>query len=184
MKETAVETYPKLFFVTHPRSGLNYFAEYFLQVTGYNLARSHSIDDYKLGTLVTIVRNPVDTLASHVSMMCATSNFKNLSNIAELANASSDNYEDFYKDVVPKADIVISYDRFIKSPEDTLSVFLDRLNIPYTMKQYEQTLSDRAGEYMVSSSKDPLYEIIKLHYSQYNLRNHFDLYTQALDRCQ
>jgi hypothetical protein len=182
LTESTIETYPNLFFVTHPRSGLNYFAEYFFQVTGYNLARSHNLEDYKKGVLVTIVRNPVDTLASHVSMMCKTSNFKNLSVISKLAEESAKNYEDFYKNVIPKTNIIISYESFIENPKEIMSDFLNKLKIKHTMCEYNQTLRDRDGEYLVSSSKTELYDILKMHYHQYNLKNHFDLFGDALSR--
>ena len=59
---------------------------------------------------------------------------------------------------------------------------LNKLNIPYKMTDYTQTLGKKGG-YMISSKETFLYDSIKSYYEKQNNESLFDLYKQALSLC-
>jgi hypothetical protein len=176
-------SYPNIFLATYPRSGSNYFAQYFNQLTGEIIAKAHDLTHYKRGDIVTIVRSPIECMASRSAMICHTSNFKNLSSISQVADESFNEYINFYENIAPKASILIDYNLFVSKPQEEMSKFLNKLNIPHKTEEYNQVLKDRENEYIVSSKETDMYSMMVEHYKQTDTSYLFDLYTKALSLC-
>lgn len=174
---------PAVCLITYPRSGSNYFAEYFKQLTGIYIAKSHDVDYARGRKIITIVRNPIDCIASRAAMFYETANVEEFVDLSKvLDKLDIEDYSKFYTRIISEADIFIDYESFIKSPKETMSNVLDKLDIPYEMINYTQTLSNKNG-YMISSKETFLYDSIKNHYEQQDNQSLFDLYNKALSLC-
>lgn len=173
---------PAVCLITYPRSGSNYFAEYFNQLTGTHIPRSHDIDYSRGRKIITIVRNPIDCMTSRVAMICKTENITNFVDLPNILGKDIEDYSEFYKRIILEADIFIDYERFIESPKEVMSITLDKLNISYKMTDYIQTL-DKVKGYLISSKNTSLYDSIKDHYEKQDNESLFDLYYRALNLC-
>jgi hypothetical protein len=173
---------PAVCLITYPRSGSNYFAEYFNQLTGTHIPRSHDIDYSRGRKIITIVRNPIDCMTSRVAMICKTENITNFFDLPDVLGKDIEDYSEFYKKIILEADIFIDYERFIESPKEVMSKTLDKLNISYQMTDYTQTL-DKVKGYLISSKETFLYDSIKDHYQKQDNKSLFELYEKALSLC-
>lgn len=173
---------PAVCLITYPRSGSNYFTEYFNQLTGMHISKSHDIDYARGRKIITIVRNPVDCMTSRTAMICETENIKNFLDLPEVLGKNIEDYLSFYKRVILEANIFIDYEKFIKKPEEIMSNVLEQLNIPYKMTDYTQTLDKKNG-YLISSKDTSLYDLIISHYQKQDNKPLIDLYNKALSLC-
>lgn len=173
---------PAVCLITYPRSGSNYFAEYFNQLTGIHIPRSHNVDYARGRKIITIVRNPIDCMTSRVAMICQTENITNFYDLPDVLGKDIEDYVDFYNKIILEAEIFIDYEKFIKNTKEVMSVTLDKLNIPYQMTDYTQTL-DKIKGYLISSKNTFLYNSIKDHYQKQDNQPLFDLYHKALGMC-
>ena len=173
---------PAVCLITYPRSGSNYFAEYFKQITGTYIPKSHDIGYARGRKIITIVRNPIDCMASRAAMIYETENIKNFVDLSDILDVDIEDYSEFYTRIITEADILIDYELLIKSPKETMSKVLDKLDIPYQMSDYTQTLTNKNG-YIVSSKQNFLYDAIRSHYEKQDNQSLFDLYNKALSLC-
>jgi hypothetical protein len=173
---------PAVCLITYPRSGSNYFAEYFNQLTGTHIPKSHDIDYARGRKIITIVRNPIECMTSRTAMICETENIENFLDLPKILGKDIEDYSEFYTKIITQASIFIDYKKFIKNPKETMSGVLDRLNIAYDMIDYTQTLGKKSG-YIISSKNTFLYDSIRDHYEQQDNSLLFDLYSKALSLC-
>ncbi len=173
---------PAVCLITYPRSGSNYFAEYFKQVTGMYIPKSHDVEYARGRRVITIVRNPIDCMASRTAMIYETENINSFVELSDILGGDIEDYSEFYKKIIPEADIFIDYEKFIANPKEIMSNVLDKLGIPYKMTDYIQTLGTKGG-YLISSKETFLYDSIKDHYRQQDNSSLFDLYNRALSLC-
>jgi hypothetical protein len=173
---------PAVCLITYPRSGSNYFAEYFNQVTGTHIPKSHDIGYARGRKIITIVRNPIDCMTSRTAMICETENIKNFLDLPNVLGKDIEDYSDFYTKIITEANIFIDYEKFIENPKETMSNVLNRLNISYNMTDYTQTLGKNSG-YIVSSKETLLYNSIKDHYEKQDNSSLLSLYNKALSLC-
>lgn len=173
---------PAVCLITYPRSGSNFFAEYFNQLTGTHIPRSHDIDYARGRKIITIVRNPLECMTSRVAMICQTENITNFSDLPNVLGKDIEDYSEFYSRIILEADIFIDYERFIGNTKEVMSTTLDKLNISYQMADYIQTL-DKVKGYLISSKDTSLYNSIKDHYEKQDNKSLFELYSKALSLC-
>jgi hypothetical protein len=182
IKENITWAPPAVCLITYPRSGSNYFAEYFNQLTGTHIPRSHDVEYSRGRKIITIVRNPIDCMASRVAMICQTENITNFSDLPDVLGKDIEDYSGFYNKIILEADIFIDYGKFIKNTKEVMSTTLDKLNISYKMTDYIQTL-DKVKGYLISSKDTELYNSIRDHYEKQDNTSLFDLYNKALRLC-
>jgi hypothetical protein len=182
IKEVIPWAPPAVCLITYPRSGSNYFAEYFKQLTGTYIPKSHDIEYARGRKIITIVRNPIECMASRTAMIYETESINSFTELSDILGGDIEDYSEFYKKIVSEADIFIDYEKFITNPKETMSNVLNKLNIPYSMVDYTQTLGEKSG-YIVSSKNTFLYDSIKDHYEQQDNSLLFDLYNKALSLC-
>jgi hypothetical protein len=174
--------HPSVCLITYPRSGSNYFAEYFYQLTGSYISKSHNVDHSMGKKIITIVRNPLDCMASRTAMICETESIKNFLDLPNILGKDIEDYLDFYRKIILEANIFIDYENFINNPKETMSKVLEQLDIPYKMTDYNQTLDKKSG-YLISSKDTLIYELIKNHYKKQDNRSLFEVYKKALNLC-
>lgn len=173
---------PAVCLITYPRSGSNYFAEYFNQLTGVHISKSHDVDYARGRKIITIVRNPIDCMTSRTAMICETEKIKNFLDLPKVLGKDIEDYEDFYTRIISEASIFIDYEKFIVSPKETMLKVLDKLDISYNITDYTQTLGERVG-YIISSKETGMYNSIKDYYEKQDNQTLFDLYNKALSLC-
>lgn len=173
---------PAVCLITYPRSGSNYFAEYFKQLTDMHIPKSHDIEYARGRKIITIVRNPIECMASRTAMIYETENINSFIELSDILGGDIEDYLEFYKKIILKADIFIDYEKFIANPKETMSNVLNKLDISYNMVDYTQTLGKNSG-YIISSKNTFLYDSIRDHYEQQDNSLLFDLYNKALSLC-
>lgn len=168
----------KIVFITYPRSGVNYFAEYFMQMAKFPFPRFHNYKFVEEGQeTFTIVRNPLDTITSNVTMSMARNPGSDLKAIAD---ADAKEYLDFYTNIInKKIDNIISYDDYLKNPKTIMINFLNYTKIEYKDVEYRNTLKDRGG-YLVSSKTSNIYNSVLDYTITLNLLKHKEQYEMAL----
>jgi hypothetical protein len=161
MKELAEsEILKNIIFITYPRSGINYFAERFEQKTNLYLPRSHFYEKVNKEETFTIVRNPLDTVASLSAMI---KKFNDVLSLDEVVDFILEDYYLFYRDIVnKKINQIISYDNFIADPKTVIRNFLDHIRLDYDKIIYKDLLADH-DDYVVRSKSLRHYDdIVKI----------------------
>lgn len=120
--------------VTFPRSGSHYLAKLIHEKTMFNIQRSHSINisfdknNEKIKTIVTIARDPKDTIISLVALQRALGVDTPDSKINEIITQ----YIMFYNFLFQEADHVIDFKDLISIPDRVLEKTLELLQINQT----------------------------------------------------
>jgi len=165
--------------VTFPRSGVNYFAEFFYQLTGLYLPRSHEPMSAMGKQMISIVRNPVDTIASATAMYLTTNSHLTTEQVAE---SFSRQYYTFYNKILNSGpNVVIDYEKFIERPMDVLISFIKYLDIEYDVVEYNDQLENH-DDYVVSSKSSIIYEDTLNYIKTLDLTLHTKEYELALAR--
>jgi hypothetical protein len=135
--------------ITYPRSGQNLF-RMLLGQQGHAISSSHNTADFldKKQT-ITIIRNPVESVASAMAMV----DFYKKENGYGIITHMLKKYEETYLWLLDNATYIISYEDLIGSPQDTVEKFLDHFSLKKSSVEYQLNLSkDDAKEgYLVSS---------------------------------
>ena len=135
--------------ITYPRSGQNLF-RMLLGQQGHFIPASHEITDFldKKQT-ITIIRNPVESVASAMTMV----NFYKKENGYGIIPHMLKKYEETYLWLLDNATYIISYEDLIDNPQDTIEKFLDHFSLKKISVEYQLNLcKDDAKEgYLVSS---------------------------------
>jgi hypothetical protein len=165
--------------VTFPRSGVNYFADFFYQLTGQDLPRSHEPMDSMGKQMFSIVRNPVDTIASATAMYLTSYSHLTTEQVAE---SFSKQYYAFYSQILNNGpNLIIDYEKFIENPSKVLLNFIQFLGIRYRVVEYKNELKNH-DDYIVSSKTSSIYSDILNYTKTLDLSNHTKEYELALAR--
>jgi hypothetical protein len=152
--------------VTFPRSGSHYFAKLVHEKTMFNIQRSHSInisfnnDNKKTKKIVTIARDPKDTLTSLIALEKMQGFNMTNSKINELITY----YIMFYSFLYEHADYIIDFKDLIESPDKVVGKTLDLLKIDNKshLKFPDNTNYDTKGLAKKSSKSLSVYKTIDL----------------------
>jgi len=135
--------------ITYPRSGQNLF-RMLLRQQGYKISSSHNTADFlDKKHVVSIVRNPVDSVASAMAMI----DFYKKENGYVIIPRMLKKYEETYTWLLENATYIISYEDLTNDPKNTIEYFLDYFSLKRSDIVYDLNLSkDDAKEgYLVSS---------------------------------
>ena len=167
-------------FVTFPRSGINYFSDYFEQMTSMMLLRTHDYKKIPNFVYFSIARDPVETITSDVAMIMEHNNF----DIDEIISDSSDKYLKFYKDVMnERIDYIFKYEDLVLKTSKVLMFFIEYTKTEYKNIEYKSSLKDgkQSKEYLVSSKKSDMYNKILQKVRLLNLEDHYREYEIAIN---
>jgi hypothetical protein len=120
--------------VTFPRSGSHYFAKLVHEKTMFNIQRSHSInisfdkDNKKIKTIVTIARDPKDTITSLVALQ----KFQGIDTPDSKINEIITQYSMFYNFLFQEADYVIDFKDLVSIPNMVIEKTLKLIQIDQT----------------------------------------------------
>lgn len=178
--------------LTFPRSGLNYFTNYFYQSSSKLILNFHEYHQFKsflniqdksndTYDLCTIIRNPLDTI---VSSSLFIENFKkDLTEeiLTDVVNETAERYSLFYKNNILKMKYIIDYNDLIENTKLTIKTFGDIFEIKTKEIDYVDNLFDspKAG-YLVSSKNTKHYDKVFSIAKNINLQECLSLYNLAL----
>jgi hypothetical protein len=136
--------------VTVQRTGSHYLVELIFQYTGIQIKKYHEPQD---GKMITIVRDPRDTVCSQLTMeLLHKDKIETIDYINHLVEYNACLYESLLD-----ADIIIDYNDLINYPYETTKAMLDIMELKMNDAVYLNRLIDREQDnYWVSSkvSKD------------------------------
>lgn len=136
--------------------------------------------------LITIVRDPKELLASHVSLAIKQKhkgfiitedsplNFENI-------NALAEEYCSHYLELEKSSTIVIDYNELISFPFEVTSAIAHRIGIDIITDEYQTKLVD-FDDYVVSSKQLPQYNDIKNIINDMDMSNFYQAYDKILSR--
>lgn len=99
--------------LTYPRSGSHYLNSLLLSHYGVKFDKSHEIQDADY--IITIARNPFDSMHSNLTMM------RHYGENIEFSKEFEQQYIETYKGLYDTANYVIDYDDLVNSPELTVT---------------------------------------------------------------
>ena len=141
--------------ITYPRSGQNLFRD-LLNQQDYFMPHSHEITDFlNEKHVVTIARNPVDSVASAIAMVdFYKEHYKE--EISHLMIPSMlIKYEKTYAWLLENATYIIAYEDLTNNPKETVEKFLDYLSLKRSNVDYKLNMSkDNPDHLSLVSSKN------------------------------
>jgi hypothetical protein len=168
-----------------PRSGSNFLREYLTQCTDIvtRLKIHDPIDSNFLheGPIVSIARNPLDSIISIVAM----ENVFFEGDIDEYITQRIDDYIYFYSNI-KNADVVVSYDELVSDTRSVANKLCSVFGGTLNDNQYETLLEDKpapryTNSYVVTSSKLYNYKVVAQKIKDYDLSECNAIYTKVLD---
>lgn len=173
--------------VTYPRSGSHLLRDHIDQKLNAQYSYTHSCIIKKNIPFVTIIRDPKECIASWASMelhyedMAQTRNNQNIEFYIEAAKMK---FITFYTYALKNIDIFFEYNSLVKDPSLAIKYLSDNLDITYKSNDYTNNIIDVIKQrHIVSSTKSRHYEIVKEAVNNYPLKECYDFYYQALNKC-
>ena len=117
--------------LTFPRTGSHYFDKLVYEKAGISIDKSHSInrvfdkDSNKQKTIITIVRDPIDTISSYLTLQEQGYGDTNLERIEETIT----NYVFMYSFLYDYADCIIDFKDLVSRPDDVVERVFSLLEI-------------------------------------------------------
>lgn len=168
--------------MTFPRSGSVYLHELAIQSCNYYFVKTHNYeypksDDQKI---VTVARNPIDTIVSSVAMLVY---YREDKTCQYDLDSESENYLRFYNKMITDADIIVDYDKFINDPKGTLKSLESILGITCGAMEYRDRIKDRPENKQLKTSKSsPLYDKIYKMALKMDMSKQNEVYLELLKR--
>ena len=161
--------------LTFPRSGSHYLRDLISQKLGLKIPKSHEISDAKDKYVISIVRNPSDTIKSILTLYKHHSTTTYPKNLVKA-------YCDFYKFVINHADMVIDYDDLVDRTELVIQKLSAVFDAEISLSEYTNQLFDiPEREHLVSSRTSKEYENVDM--SEIDLSRANNYYLLALTKC-
>lgn len=136
--------------ITYPRTGSHYFRDLILQKLDIKMSASHLKDDAN-GLVITIARDPYDTLQSFLTMSAHYD--QEVGTKAEI-----DKYSNLSRFLHSRANIVIDYNTLVKNPSLVVKAMSDVLDKTISENSYKNTIIDKPEKgHLVSSISSALY---------------------------
>jgi hypothetical protein len=171
--------------VTYPRTGSHFLQSYLDQQTGFKITKTHFPRWSKHKKVITIIRDPEDTLRSAFTMSkhYATKTQTEFDWEADRENHVFTNpgaYVDFFEYVADHADVFIDYNTLINDPYSVCKFLSNYIGIEIRDKQeYVQYLKDEEyGEYLVSSTTSEHYKSMDV--SWVDMTRHYEIYNKII----
>jgi hypothetical protein len=169
---------------TYPRSGQHFLKEhleqrFFLE----NFKYTHEEEENKECTTITIIRNPLESIASWVAMQNyydkKTNHFLIIKNI-KFCQAK---YNKFYKYILSNVDIIIDYNYLNSNTEDIIQYIGQKIkNVPNNNNVVLNIKDEPDRKHIVSSKKNQEYDFILNITKKIDMKNEFELYNLALKK--
>lgn len=141
---------------TYPRTGSSYLWQLIIQNSDFIINKSHDID-IKSNFIITIIRDPYETIKSSVAM---DMHYKQKTSIIN----SIYHYNEFFMKKINDANFIINYNSLINKPFEVLKKIEEKTDLKfYDVLKYKNILSDNEKNgYLVTSKKTKSYNLIKI----------------------
>lgn len=159
--------------VTYPRSGANYLHNLILNHSSISLMYVHKTDIID-GTVVTIARDPFESIHSHATMR------KHYHPDEGYNKSYNTQYIDMYKFLYDRADIVIDYKDLVESPKEVLKKVCLLLGFEKLLNNIPPEKDNKDRSYLVSSKTSPKYK--EKHFDIENIMDCYEPYKKLLSR--
>lgn len=161
--------------LTMPRSGSNLLENTIEAMGFFRLVKSHYCWDSKDKQIITIIRDPLETLTSFAAMRMHYRNGEIRKNIVA-------QYCSTYQFLINHADVILDYNELVKDPYASAAYVINYLNKTIFFKTPEIKRNEDVAErrYLVSSGPSEYYEAAKELMATEDLSECYRLYRQAL----
>ncbi len=178
--------------ITYPRTGSHFLHFYLKQLTGFSLKKTHFPRWNKDKKVITIIRDPQETLKSGFAMyQHAASMSGKTQTLKESKSALTDvsGYIDFFEYMIKNSDVIIDYNTLINSPYSVCKFLAEYIGIEIKQEEeYIQVVKDISPEtdpnqneyYLVSSKTSPQYNNTDISWIDFS--EHYKTYYEALAR--
>lgn len=169
---------------TFPRSGQHFLREHIAQrFLLEDFKYTHEEEKNKKYTTITIIRNPLDSIASWVAMQ----NYydKEIDHVKIIKNVKlcQAKYKIFYKYILSNVNIIIDYNYLNSNTEDIIQYIGQKINIVPNSNNVILNIKDESDKkHIVSSKKNKEYETIVNITNKIDMKNEFELYNLALKK--
>ena len=161
--------------LTYPRSGSKYLKELINQKTGFILKSTHDKEKVFNKYIISIVRNPNDTLRSKYAM-------QKHYEPGIVFNDYPEAYKIFYENLINDSYMLIDYNDLINNTDSLIKYLFNYFNLIDNGLLYKTNLKDYEGsKYLVSSKTSDTYGNIDM--TQFDLTEQNKIYGIALNKC-
>lgn len=158
---------------TSPRSGSIYLSNLILAKTGYQFPKYHHIEE---GTIIVVVRNPLDSIASAATML---SHYDVSCDISKLIERCSD----FYTELLKRPAIIFKYEDLLQNSDGIIKVLIKELNMTEINEiPFEEVKDNISAKHLTTSTKSPHYNLVRAKVKEYDLTELNKLYEQAKNK--
>lgn len=178
--------------LTYPRCGSNYLQQLIKQKLRdpsnvndpVEIPKTHLINEVKGKKIITIVRDPYQTMKSLVSLAMTfpeSNKFKIES--GGVFKFPADEYIEFYKYIIKNAELIINYNDLISKPDKVIQYLAKHMSLAVIDVEYINELVDYP-DHLVSSKTSKVYDYLdyKNHLpGEFKMFECLNQYKQALD---
>lgn len=178
--------------VTYPRTGSHFLHFYLKQLTGFTLQKTHFPRWGEGKKVITIIRDPQETIKSSFAMYQHAAFKKDKDWILQEnkpALLSANGYIDFFDYMIKNSNIIIDYNTLINNPYSVCKFLSAYIGIEIKQEEeYVQVLKDDNPEiqrntsefYLVSSKTSPHYNDTDISWIDFS--EHYKKYYETLAR--
>lgn len=169
--------------ITYPRSGSHLFLDVLHQLIYYkdigSIDKTHDLN-YDAKNVLTIARNPLDTIASSSAMRLQYASSSNYKDVIKERSETYLKYYNFFNETNP---IIISYENLYLNPVSSITKFANRMGMTIISSLYEPTsFDDFKNNHLLSSKKNVNYDEIREITKDFVSDEHIRLFNLINDR--
>lgn len=175
------------YLVTFPRSGSHYFDELIYKEAGIHIEKSHTLNllfdknNNKQRKLITIVRDPVDSITSYSAYEQSNAGPRPLFAIETRVNQLLTEYMLMHNFLYDHADYIVDFNDLVSHPEDVTKKILRLLNIvPEDYVFFATSPTEYSEDYLASSKILPSYDENLL--DKFNFDSCYFYYNKILEK--
>lgn len=175
---------------TYPRSGQHLLKAHMKQrLENVSIETTHLLKNKNYDHIITLVRDPIYSIASFVAMNCyfdKTIKPSDQTAIIKYCKWAKLKYIGTYEEMIKECDTFISYHELINNPDDVIEKISNKLNIKINDNIFNQSLiTDKpSNKHLISSKNTEYYDIsLKLVSEVLGLDEADNLFNIAIERC-
>lgn len=161
--------------LTMPRSGSNLLENTVESMGMFRIGKSHYCWDSRGKNIITVIRNPLDTLTSFAAMRM---HYRG----GEIRKDIVAQYCSTYRYLIKNADIILDYEDLVKDPHSVAAFVINSIGKTVFFKSPEIKRNEdiASRKYLVSSGVSDYYSVAKELMLSEDLGECYELYEQAL----
>jgi hypothetical protein len=161
--------------LTAPRSGSNLLENTLEAMSLIRIRKTHKCWEVKDNFIITIVRDPLETLISWAAMRMHYRDGDVKKDIVTL-------YCSTYRYLIKNADVIIDYNELVDNPHTVTKNIIDYMGLKtfFNTPRIERNQDDPNRRYLVSSTSSGYYEVAKKMLKDRDLSECYRLYEEAL----